>query len=165
VTTPIELRGPTITVREFRAADRAMFRSLLADPRLYEFGGAPRSSAKSDAYLDWIISNRADTSRSVYNLAIEANAGFAGWCTLTVEGGDAPWGVVGWEIAPESWGQGLATDATNLLVDFALHHLGFQRVEALTHVANGRAIRVLEKCGFVVSARSDPDELLYVRCT
>ncbi len=51
-------------------------------------------------------------------------------------------------IAPNYWGQGLATEAMKLLVDFGFEKLGLERITAYHYTENPKSGRVLEKVGF-----------------
>jgi len=66
------------------------------------------------------------------------------------------------------WGKGAATEATNLITDYAFSVLGMQAVTLGVIPENKSAIRVYEKCGFTV-VHTDPkamnhDGVLYDRC-
>ncbi len=50
----------------------------------------------------------------------------------------------------EYWGKGVATEATNLIVDYAFRELGLKEVRLGVIATNTAARRVYEKCGFTV---------------
>jgi len=54
---------------------------------------------------------------------------------------------IGWRLAPEFWGQGLATEAASGALEHGFQTLGFQRVIATVQAANAASIRVIEKLG------------------
>ncbi|TBW39980.1 N-acetyltransferase [Siculibacillus lacustris] len=56
--------------------------------------------------------------------------------------------VLGYWLGRPHWGDGLATEAAQGLVDFAFETLGAEAVAATARVTNGASRRVLEKCGF-----------------
>ena len=56
---------------------------------------------------------------------------------------------VGYELAPEWWGQGVMTEALSAVLDFAFASMGLHSVEAQIHPDNSGSRRVLEKLGFV----------------
>ena len=55
---------------------------------------------------------------------------------------------IGYWIAPEARGRGVATAATRLICDWALDVLGFNRIEWQAYVGNGGSRRVAQRCGF-----------------
>lgn len=56
---------------------------------------------------------------------------------------------LGYRIAQDRVGTGLATEAVLLMKDVALRQWGLQRLRAVVSVTNPASSRVLEKCGFV----------------
>jgi ribosomal-protein-alanine N-acetyltransferase len=61
---------------------------------------------------------------------------------------DAALGEVGFLLADEARGRGVATRAVGLLVDWSFRELGMERVQGLVHPDNPRSARVLERLGF-----------------
>ena len=56
--------------------------------------------------------------------------------------------VIGYQVAKEHWGRGLATRAVNEMLRWGFATLDLHRVEATVHPENSRSARVLEKLGF-----------------
>lgn len=56
-------------------------------------------------------------------------------------------------LASHAMGHGYGTEATRLVVDHVLHHVGVHRLDLEVYEHNPRARRVYEKCGFVLEGR------------
>lgn len=56
---------------------------------------------------------------------------------------------VGYELAPERWGQGIMPEALGAVLRFGFTAMGLHSVEAQIDPANNGSRRVLEKLGFV----------------
>lgn len=56
--------------------------------------------------------------------------------------------VVGYNLLPQFWNQGYATEITKQIVKYAFDILRFERIEALALQQNTASCKVLEKCGF-----------------
>jgi len=56
---------------------------------------------------------------------------------------------IGYELAPEWWGQGVMAEALAAMLGFGFAHMGLHSVEAQIHPDNVGSRRVLEKLGFV----------------
>ncbi len=56
--------------------------------------------------------------------------------------------TLGFALAPEAWGKGLATEAAEAMIDAGLRLTAAIEVLASVRVENGASRRVLEKCGF-----------------
>lgn len=52
-------------------------------------------------------------------------------------------------IGKEFQGKGIATEATNAIIEFSIKSVGFQRVSICCRENNPASKRVIEKCGFV----------------
>lgn len=55
---------------------------------------------------------------------------------------------IGYELAPEWWGQGVMPEAVEAVLTFGFTVMGLHSVEAQIHPANRASRRVLEKLGF-----------------
>lgn len=54
---------------------------------------------------------------------------------------------LGYELAPEAWGRGLATEAARECVRYAFGRAGFERVIAGADAPNAASLRIIEKLG------------------
>ena len=54
---------------------------------------------------------------------------------------------VGWELAPEFWGQGLATEGGKMAIQFGFEQAKLKRIISPTIPENIASRRVMEKCG------------------
>jgi len=54
---------------------------------------------------------------------------------------------VGWVVAREHWGRGIATEAGDAAMRFAFERLGAEHVVSVIHPENARSIRVAERLG------------------
>lgn len=62
---------------------------------------------------------------------------------------------IGWRLAPEYWGQGLATEAARSALQHGFESFPFDRVIATVQAANTASIRVIEKLGMKLENRLD----------
>jgi RimJ/RimL family protein N-acetyltransferase len=141
-----------LVLRAWRAGDRAPLAALNADSEVVRFiGGRPYTRAESDDLL----------------VAIEAHwaqHGFGLWCAAPREDADACLGFVGlavpsflpevlpavevgWRLAREAWGRGLATEGARAALGHAFGPLGLESVLSIIDAANVRSLRVAEKLG------------------
>ncbi|WP_018699612.1 GNAT family N-acetyltransferase [Amorphus coralli] len=61
---------------------------------------------------------------------------------------EADRGDLGYWIGRDYWGEGIATEAAQAILDFAFAELAMDEVEASCRVTNPGSRRVIEKCGF-----------------
>jgi ribosomal-protein-alanine N-acetyltransferase len=58
--------------------------------------------------------------------------------------------VIGYNLLPQYWNQGYATEITKHLVKYSFEFLDVERIEALVLQINSASCRVLEKSGFML---------------
>lgn len=77
---------------------------------------------------------------------------------------------LGYWIAEEFWGRGIATSAICQIVEYAFENFNINRIYARPFGSNKASARVLEKCGFLLEAKIEQniikngiieDELIY----
>jgi RimJ/RimL family protein N-acetyltransferase len=99
----------------------------------------------------------------LWAVEIVGEAPFAGFVGLSVprfEAGFTPWVEIGWRLAAEYWGRGLATEGARAAAAFGFDHLGLGEIVSYTVPANVRSRRVMEKLGMTHDERQDFDHPL-----
>jgi [ribosomal protein S5]-alanine N-acetyltransferase len=145
----------TFPVRTARAAMRPFveedLHALYSDPRVSRWIGD--------------FSDPARTRRELrHNLRHQAEHGYAFWAVEDGSGnliGEAglnhleagPEVEVGYTVAPELWGRGLATELAERCVEIGFTELGLDRVVAVVLPGNLASRRVLEKVGLREAGR------------
>jgi len=131
-----------------------------ADPRVMEFLPSLLSPAESDELFNRI---QAHFDRHGFGpFAVEmqetrAFIGFVGAFVPEFEAHFTPAVEIGWRLAFESWGQGLATEGARAVVDYAFNELGLSGLVSFTVPANLRSRRVMERLGMTHDPRDDFD--------
>lgn len=54
---------------------------------------------------------------------------------------------VGWSVAPERWGDGFATEAARVSIDWGFERAGLREIVSFGMVDNAASLRVMEKLG------------------
>jgi RimJ/RimL family protein N-acetyltransferase len=134
--------------------DRALdeYAALRGDPRtrVHSSTGLPRTRAEAEAELE--RSSASWRERGFGNWCVRDPDGtFAGVIVAVPDpdGPEAP--EVGWVLAPDHWGRGLATEAAGLVVADLFQRAGVERVAAFLRVENDASRRVAEKLGMTHS--------------
>lgn len=125
-----------------------------------EFFPEPLTADASDALFDRAQAhfNRHGFGPFAVEL-IETNA-FIGFIGLSVPAFDAhfmPAVEIGWRLAFEHWGKGLATEGARAALGFGFNDLGLEQVISFTVPANLRSRSVMEKIGMTHDPRDDFD--------
>ena len=144
------LKTERLLLRRWHEEDRLPFQRINADPRVMEFMPAPLSPEDSDALM--LRAERHFERHGFGPFAVELpnELTFAGFIGLSVPAFDAPFMPaveVGWRLAFDCWGRGLATEGARAAVHYAFGELGLESVVSFTVPGNLRSRRVMEKIG------------------
>jgi len=152
---PPSLPGGRVVLRRWRAADRAPFAALNADPRVMAYFPARPDRRQSDALVDRFESHFAEHGFGLWAVEVPAVAPFIGFVGLSIPGFAAhftPCVEIGWRLAFDFWGRGYAIEAARLVAAHAFGPLGLPAVVSFTAVGNRRSRAVMERLGM----RRDP---------
>jgi RimJ/RimL family protein N-acetyltransferase len=117
-----------------------------ADPhvRLY-IGGALYPVSRRAELRTRILRGRPEPHAS-WAIEWKDRLGFLGICDLSL-GEETGFTQIGWRLLRQNWGQGIATEAAQVVLHRALFCLGLDPVIALVHPENHASTRVAEKIG------------------
>ena len=84
-------------------------------------------------------------------------AGFIGLLRAEFDARFTPAIEIGWRLAPEFWGQGLAPEGARAALASGFGELGLSEIVSFTALANAPSIRVMEKIGMLRDLQGDFD--------
>ncbi len=143
MTKPTELTTERLLLRPFRLSDIDDVLRYASDPewsafypRPYDRGVTEHMVARS-VVISW-------DKEAVF--AIEADGRVVGLVSLEVDQ-ESRTAELGYDLARDVWGQGLATEAASAVVDWGFREYGLARIFAEADARNGRSLRVMERLG------------------
>ncbi|MCX7005327.1 MAG: GNAT family N-acetyltransferase [bacterium] len=145
-----------VKIREYVLADLDAYADWQSDPEVARhITWLPKTRAQSRACLADAIAQQTTVPRIRHFFAVvladtDETIGNVG---LTITGPGT--GDCGWFLRRHYWGCGYATDAAQLLIEYAFQALGLERLTASCAVGNSASERVMLKCGFVCVERSE----------
>jgi len=145
------MRGERVYLRPLEPDDAELIHRWYEDTRLQTLmGDSPLSlAARRQRYEGAAKSDGPDVFRFVIcRLDDDRPIGRTDVFAIDRQNGSCAFGIAIGE--PESWGQGLGTDAVNALVDFAFGQLRLERVWLGTSDDNERAQAAYRKAGFTL---------------
>jgi ribosomal-protein-alanine N-acetyltransferase len=149
---PIQLQTPRLFIREFNAADVDAVHVYSANPLVsqYQIWG-PNSLEETQAFVTRAMESQSKKLREAYEMAaiLKSNHQLIGGGGITLDSSGSRIASIGYTFAPEFWGQGLATELAQALIDFGFDSLNCHRIWATCRTENSRSARVLEKCGMI----------------
>lgn len=147
----IILETERLILRNWRPADRDLFREINADPKVMEFFPFRRTYEESDAVLEKLNGMITDTGLGFYAMALKESDEPIGFCGLSLTNlpGVFPDGMVeiGWRLATRFWGNGYVTESAMALLDDALVKRGMKAVVSFAVAGNLRSTAVMERIG------------------
>jgi ribosomal-protein-alanine N-acetyltransferase len=158
-----EIRTERLTLRRWREADREPFARMNRDPAVMEFFPALLTQEESNQIIDRIELRMRECGFGLWAVEESGSKQFIGFMGLSVPNFELPFRPcveIGWRLASESWGQGLATEGARAVVDHAFGVLALREIVSFTTAANLRSRRVMEKLGMSRDPREDFDHPL-----
>jgi RimJ/RimL family protein N-acetyltransferase len=155
-----ELATTRLLLRRWREADREPFARINADPRVMEYFPAALTREESDTLVDRIDAHFTEHGFGMWAAELRDTGEFIGFIGLNVPRFEAhftPCVEIGWRLAAEHWGRGLATEGARAVLDQAFHPLRLPEIVAFTTTANLRSRRVMEKLGMAHDPADDFD--------
>ncbi|HWK27800.1 MAG TPA: GNAT family N-acetyltransferase [Solirubrobacter sp.] len=149
---PRMLSDGDITLRAPHAGDIDALVVACQDPEIPRWTPIPSPYRRADAvaYLDRV----ASAANERHFLAVDAHGTLLG--SFSVMGIDGRYGEIGYWVAAEARGKGVATRAVVLLRDWAVAELGLEELELIIHVDNAVSRRVAERTGFLETGERRP---------
>jgi RimJ/RimL family protein N-acetyltransferase len=142
------LQTDRLTLRLFRESDLDDYAAMCADPEVMRYLGEGKTFSRAEAWRSmaavmghwhfrgyglWAVEERVSGE-----LVGRVGCWFPeGW----------PDFEVGWMLRRQSWGQGYATEAARVCLEYAFRRLQRDRVISLIQPGNAASIRVAERLG------------------
>lgn len=145
-----------LVLREFAADDWADVLAYQRDPRYLRFyPWSERTEGDVRDFVRMFVEQQREEPRRRFQLAITLpDSGLlVGTCGIRRKP-ESDWEAdIGFELAPEHWGRGYATEAARAMVDFGFRELGLHRVSSWCIAENAASARVLERVGLRLEGR------------
>ncbi|MER3423557.1 MAG: GNAT family N-acetyltransferase [Nitrospiraceae bacterium] len=150
----MEIRGPSVLLRPWRHGDEENLVAHANDREIWRnlTNQFPHPYTRADAQ-QWIahVQSQGELTENFATVVDSVPVGGIGLKrgtdlrTKTAE--------VGYWVGRKLWGRGIATEALQLLSEYAFREFDFERLEATVIEWNPASFRVLEKAGFEFEAR------------
>jgi RimJ/RimL family protein N-acetyltransferase len=146
---PPTLRDGDLTLRPPLPGDAEAVTAACQDPAIQRWTFVPSPYRREHAE-EWLAAapGRARAGEVVTLLALDGEDRLAGSFSLLEIDLERGYGEIGYWVAAEARGRGIATRATRLVHEWATAELGLRRLEILPHADNAPSRRVAERCGY-----------------
>lgn len=151
-----------LIIRNWRETDKAPFAKLSADPTIREF--FPDLLSQQRAY-ELVDEDREIVAKNKYGWCaaeLKETGEFIGMFGLTTFSDILPFYApglfeLGWYLATDHWGKGLATEGGQGALDYAWQTFGSHEVVAFTATINLPSRRVMQRLGMTHDPSEDFD--------
>lgn len=155
------IETPRLVLRAYVEADREAFAAVNGDPEVGRWLGGVLDRAGSDALMDRINAHIAKHGFGLWGVERKADGRLIGFAGLAhVAAGALPVGPaieMGWRLAPDAWGQGLASEGAKAALDWAFVHLDDDEIIAFTAQTNLASQGVMRRIGMTPDPTRDFD--------
>lgn len=144
------LETARLRLRPYRAGDVEAIFALYSDPRVMRYWSFPpwQERAQAQAYLQRALAGMDAGEIFPWAIAERRSDRLIGALTLFSLHLEQRRAEIGYSLAPEYQGRGLAAEALRCGLDHAFNSLGLVRVEADIDPRNESSWRLLERIGF-----------------
>lgn len=139
-----------LLLREFVIDDWPAIHAYQSDPRYLRFyHWTNRTPDEVRAFVQMFVDAQQAQPRRTYQLAITRgdDGRLIGNCGIRLRSLQSREADIGYELAPDHWGRGYATEAARALLRYGFAERGLHRIVANCVAENVGSARVLEKIG------------------
>lgn len=163
---PTIARTKRLTLRTWKEGDEAAFRKHCNTKAVMRHLGGVQSTARLHEDVLWFgrCFNRYGHTLWVVERSDDGEfLGFAGLDMLLASSGEVPENLdgqveVGWRLRQDAWGQGYATEAAAVSLEFGFRIRRIAHVISRAAADNAASIRIMEKLGMKPSSEFEPSE-------
>jgi [ribosomal protein S5]-alanine N-acetyltransferase len=152
----MELTTERLILREYQERDWPDVLAYQSDPRyLRYYAWTARTPNAVQDFVQLFLANQREQPRTKFQLAIilKASHQLIGSCGIRMQSVDAYEADIGYELSPEHWGRGYATEAATAMVTFGFTDLRVHRIWSWCVADNVGSARVLQKLGMRLEGR------------
>jgi RimJ/RimL family protein N-acetyltransferase len=147
-----------LTLRPWREADIAPFHAMGQDIEVMRHLGPPATLADARAAYARMAASQAAHGMCFWAIERRSDAAFIGFCGLKPGAPPIEREIeIGWRLARDAWGQGIAYEAATASLAWGWAHLDVPAITAITVPANVRSRRLMERLGMIRRADEDFD--------
>ena len=151
------LQTERLVLHPLTGSDADALHRISNDPmvRRYLWDDEPVSRARIEEVVAQSARMFSEEDLGLFGVRLRGSQRLVGFCGFVrLEGMEEP--ELGYELLPELWGSGLATEAARACVRHAFEEAGLERVIAGADASNGASLRVIEKLGMKRMGNMNP---------
>jgi len=143
-----ELETPRLRLLPWQPEDWIQLQPIAKDPEVVRYisSGVPWSDERIREFVGRQVDGFATRGFCFWRLEHKADREIIGFCGLQPLDGTSEI-EIGWWLARNRWGKGLATEAAREAMRDAFDRVGLERIVAIAQPANRASTHIMEKLG------------------
>lgn len=169
-----ELNTPRLKLRQWCEGDLKPFAAMNADAKVMEYFPRTLTRVESDRVAEKCRSLIAERNWGFWAVETREDNQFIGFVGLHIPAHDLPFMPcveIGWRLAANYWGKGLATEAAHAALTVGFKKLNLQEIVAFTALPNRRSQALMQRLGMSTIREENfghpavsADSPLYLHC-
>lgn len=145
-------------------SDWVALRPIATDVEVMRYinGGVPWADERIQMFVNRQVELFSERGFCRWKLVLKPAQEMIGFCGVGFWG-DALDPEIGWWLARQHWGRGLATEAARVALADAFERAGLARIISIARPDNTASIRIMEKLGLTLECEFEKDGVRLVR--
>jgi ribosomal-protein-alanine N-acetyltransferase len=150
-----QLDTDRLVLRELGLHDAVIVLPHFANEEVVRYEDAEPAASIKDAteIIEWGRNLASNKTGALWGIFRKGDGAFLGQINYVARRDNNFTGAthraeIGFDLTPQYWGNGYASEAITRVTGFIFSCTGIGRIEAIVHVENSRCLRVLERLGF-----------------
>ena len=158
------LETDRLVLSTWQTSDWIAFRPIATDVEVMRYitGGVPWPDERIQQFVKRQMELFSERGFCRWKLLAKPGKQMIGFCGVGFWGDDKDL-EIGWWLAREHWGRGLATEAARAALRDALERVKLDRIISIARPANTASIRIMEKLGLTLDGEFAKDGVPLVR--
>jgi ribosomal-protein-alanine N-acetyltransferase len=150
-----QLDTERLVLRELTLDDRDVVFAHFADKEVVRYEDAKPAASIEDVaeIIEWgrnLVSNKTGVLWGIFRKGDSAFLGQVNYVARRDNNftGATHRAEIGFDLTPQYWGNGYASEAINRVIEFIFNCTQINRIEAIVHTENSRSLDALKRLGF-----------------
>lgn len=158
------LETERLVLSTWKTSDWLAFRRIATDLEVMRYitGGVPWTDERIQSFVSRQVEFFSERGFCRWKLLLKPAQEMIGFCGVGFWR-DAPDPEIGWWLARQYWGRGLATEAAGIAWRDAFQRVGLERIISIARPANIASTRIMEKLGLARECEFENDGVRLVR--
>ena len=139
-----------LILRQWKDTDRAEFAALNADPEVMKYFPNTYDRIQSDQSVDRFVQSIESNRFGFFAAELKESKAFIGFVGLNRVPEYLPFAPaieIGWRLAQQFWGQGLASEGATACLEYGFRKLAIEDVVSMTPSTNLKSEKLMQRIG------------------